>query len=312
MKAPQNKLLVYILGPTAIGKTALSIDLAKKFKTEILSADSRQLYRQMEIGTAKPSPIELSEVRHHFINALSVEEAFNVNDFEKLALDKIDEVFKFKDVAFMTGGSGLFLHAIWHGFDESIPGQDKKLREALQKGFEKEGLDYLTARLSLLDPEALSSIDTKNPVRLMRSIEISSQSDKSIAQLKSGAIKNRPFRQLKIGLTMDRKELYARINQRVHDMIANGLVDEVRSLEKYRHHNALRTVGYQEIFRYFDGEYSLEDAIEKIKTNSRRYAKRQMTWFRRYDDINWFDTAEQDKIEELIKEKLNNQHEEIN
>lgn len=305
MKSQPDKLLVYILGPTAVGKTDLAISLAKRFKSEILSADSRQFYKEMEIGTAKPKSSELSAVKHHFINSLSVSEDYNVSDFEKDALKKISDLLKKRKIVFMVGGSGLYLHSIWHGFDENLPGRDPILRAELNKSYENHGIEVLVEKLNHLDSEAIKSIDLKNPVRLVRAIEISTLSNKPLAEIKVNTLKERPFDQLKIGLNMDREKLYNRINLRVDQMLENGLIDEAQRLLKYKDKNALKTVGYQELFRYFDKEITLDEAIEKIKVNSRRYAKRQMSWFRRYNDIEWFEPEHGDAIENRIKEKLN-------
>ncbi len=284
----KDKLLVYVVGPTAIGKTGLTIKLAEYYKSEILSADSRQFYREMNIGTAKPSEEELSRVIHHFINSHSIKEEYNVSEYENDALHIIDELFQKKDVVFVTGGSGLYLHSLWHGFSGDLPGQDEELRNRLNKLFEEHGIEALQDELNQIDPDALNSIDENNPVRIMRAIEIVHQSQKPLSEFKNAEAKERPFEQLIIGLEMDREMLYQRINDRVDQMINNGLEDEAKSLYKYKDKNALKTVGYQELFRYFAGEITVDEAIEKIKVNSRRYAKRQITWFKRYPEIEWF------------------------
>jgi len=304
MKNQPNKLLVFILGPTAVGKTALTLSLAQKFNSEILSADSRQFYRELEIGTAKPSSQELNTVKHHFINSLSITDDYNVSKFEKDALKCIGDQFDNGDITFVVGGSGLYLHSIWHGFDDNLPGRDEDLRKELNELYNNQGIQPLIERLEKLDPEATKSIDLNNSVRIVRAIEINMLSKKTLAEIKVNSMKKRPFDQLKIGLNLDREILYDRINQRVDKMIDKGLLKEVQNLLEYKDKNALKTVGYQELFRYFEDEISLDEAIEKIKVNSRRFAKRQMTWFRRYSDIEWFEPGQENEIEKRIKEKL--------
>jgi tRNA dimethylallyltransferase len=306
MKESKNKLLIHIVGPTAIGKTSMSIKVANHYKTEIISADSRQFFKELNIGTAKASEEELNEAPHHLINFLSIKEDFNVSDYQNVAIDHIKQIFNLNDVAVMTGGSGLYLHSIWFGFDESLPDPNPKLRAELEKGFKGQGIDFLIEELKNVDEEALELVDQQNPMRLMRAIEISSASDKSYSSYRSNDAVERPFKQLKIALTMDRKQLHERINKRVDAMMEAGLLKEAKSLLPFRNKNALQTVGYRELFRYFDGEFTLEEAVEKIKTNSRRYAKRQMTWLRRYDDIVYHEAGDFESIIKTIDQTLNN------
>jgi tRNA dimethylallyltransferase len=300
MNELKNKLVVFVMGPTAVGKTSVSITLAKHFNCEIISADSRQFYREMNIGTAKPTPNQLKEVPHHFINSLSIEEEYNVSDFENDVLAKTEELFKTRDLIIVVGGSGLYQHAIWQGIDEEIPASDPELRKELNTLFEKEGIDVLKKKLRDLDPETYYNIDLQNHVRIIRAIEVCLSSNQTYSSLKVARKADRPFKMLKIGLNTDRKELHQRINIRVDEMMSAGLLEEAKNLYPSRSKNALRTVGYRELFRYFDGEMSLEDAVEKIKVNTRRYAKRQMTWYRRYEDIHWFEAGDTEKIIQLI------------
>ena len=300
MKPSNNNLLIFILGPTAVGKTSLSINLAKQYNCEIISADSRQFYRELNIGTAKPDSEQLSVVPHHFINSKSIEEDYNVSDFEKDVLIKTRELFKKNQKIIVVGGSGLYQHAIWHGLDNDIPASDPELRKELNAIFEKDGIDVLQKKLFELDQETYHSIDLQNHIRIIRAIEVCLLSNKPFSKLKISEKANRPFDILKIGLNSDRSELHRRINERVDEMMAAGLLEEAKNLLSHKGKNALMTVGYRELFRYFDGELSLSEAVEKIKVNTRRYAKRQLTWYRRYDDIHWFEPEEIDKITALI------------
>ena len=299
-----NKWALYILGPTAVGKTSFSIKLAKRLNTEIISADSRQFYRQMQIGTAKVTPKEQDGVTHHFINSLDVTDDYNVSTFENQALSTIQSIHSSNESAIIAGGSGLYLHSLWLGMDSELPGQNKDLRSELQRGLNQHGLDWLRQELVKLDEEAGNSVDLNNAVRMIRAIEILKTGYQPLSYYHQNKTKERPFKQLKIGLRLDRDELYERINERVDQMIKSGLIDEARGLLKYKDKNALKTVGYQELFRYFAGELSEDEAIEKIKVNSRRFAKRQLTWFRRYDDIHWFETGKDEEIFDFIQTKM--------
>ncbi|MGB4204648.1 MAG: tRNA (adenosine(37)-N6)-dimethylallyltransferase MiaA [Bacteroidales bacterium] len=296
----EPKLLIVITGATAVGKTSVSTQLAKQLETEIISCDSRQFYKEMQIGTAAPTAEELASVPHHFIRFLSVTEPYDVSRFETDALACLDNLFQKKQFAIMTGGSGLYIDAVCRGFDE-LPDRDPELRIKLQQEYEKYGLEYLQEQVKKLDPEYFGKVDINNPNRLLRAIEVCIITGKTFSQLRKGKLQERPFRILKIVLDRERKELFDRIALRTDKMIADGLVDEVRSLIPYRHFNALKTVGYKEIFEYLDGKISLSQAIEDIKTNTRRYAKRQLTWFKKDTEYKWFHPDETNEIMKLIK-----------
>ncbi|CAM3855397.1 tRNA (adenosine(37)-N6)-dimethylallyltransferase MiaA [Mucilaginibacter galii] len=283
----RSKYLISVAGPTAIGKTAAAIALAGYYQTAILSADSRQFYREMSIGTAKPSTEELAAAPHHFINSHSITDAFNVGDFEREGLALLDDLFTRQDIVLMAGGSGLYLKAITEGFDD-LPDIDPLIRENLNKLFAEKGVAALQERLKIADPAYYLQVDLNNPQRLIRALEVSEGTGKPYSSYRKGSTQQRPFSSIKIGLDMPREELYARINQRVNAMITAGLVDEVKQLLPYRHLNALNTVGYSEIFDYLDDKTDLNKAIEMIKQNTRRFAKRQLTWFRKDKDIQWF------------------------
>lgn len=295
-----KKSLIVILGPTAIGKTKLSIELAKKFNTEIISADSRQFYKEMNIGTAKPSKEELESAKHHFIGNLSVSDNYNVSMFEQQALLCLNKIFHKNRYAIMVGGSGLYINALCHGIDE-LPDPDESLREQLKNLYKTKGIEALKTKLQKLDPEYYAIVDKANPKRLMRGIEVCITSGKKYSSLRSQGYKKRYFNIIKIGLTIKREELFEKINKRVDIMIDSGLLDEAKNLYHYKNLNALNTVGYKELFEYFDKKISLERAIENIKTNTRRYAKRQMTWFKKDKDIKWFNPENIQEIIEYIK-----------
>ncbi|GAC1304710.1 MAG: tRNA (adenosine(37)-N6)-dimethylallyltransferase MiaA [Mucilaginibacter sp.] len=281
-----NKTLVVIAGPTASGKTAAAIELAKKYNTVIISADSRQFYREMSIGTAKPTEEELAAVKHYFINSLSITETFTAGNFEKQALTLLDELFKIHDVVLLVGGSGLFIKAVCEGFDE-VPSADAGIRDKLNLEFKEKGIVTLQERLKLADPEYYAGMDTDNPQRVIRALEVFESTGKPISSYRKASANKRPFRIVKFGLSLPREKLYQRVNRRVDEMVKQGLVEEVRSLLPYRDLNALNTVGYSELFDYFDGKTDLDKAIELIKQNTRRFAKRQMTWFSKDKDIKW-------------------------
>jgi len=284
------KTLIVVAGPTASGKTALAIELAKKFKTEIISADSRQFYREMAIGTAKPAPNELTQAKHHFIDSLSITDSFSVGDFEVEGLALLDDIFKTHDTVIMVGGSGLFIKAICEGFDD-LPVASPEVRDRLNQEFQETGITGLQEKLKAADPVYYNQVDLNNPQRLIRALEVFESTGAPFSSYRKGTTAQRPFRSVKIGIDLPREVLYQRINQRVDDMVAHGLVEEVRSLLPYRHLNALNTVGYSELFDYFDGKTDLETAISLIKQNTRHFAKRQMTWFRKDQDIRWIDPS---------------------
>lgn len=298
-----SKFLITIVGPTAIGKTALSIQLARAFDCEIISCDSRQFYREMTIGTAVPNADELAAVTHHFIHNKSIFDDYSVGDFEKNALKKLDELFEKRDFAVLVGGSGLYVDAILKGFDE-FPEIDASVREKINHAYAEHGISYLQAEVALLDPDYFSKVDTSNPQRLMRALEVCVATGKPYSSFRNQKKNKRPFTPIVIGLDAARDIIYDRINQRVDIMMQQGLLDEARSVYPNRHLNALQTVGYRELFDYFDGKISLEAAVDEIKKNTRRFAKRQLTWFRRNEDATWFDIGQQDKIADFISDKI--------
>ncbi|WP_293784891.1 tRNA (adenosine(37)-N6)-dimethylallyltransferase MiaA [uncultured Pedobacter sp.] len=302
-QAPKTKTLIAVVGPTAIGKTALAIQLAQHFGTEIISADSRQFFREMAIGTAKPNATELAAAKHHFIDSHSVSQLFSTGDFEVEGLNKLDEIFKEHEVAIMVGGSGLYVNALINGLDD-MPDIDLSIREKLNKQFEEEGLAAIQNQLSELDPEYFAKVDQQNPQRMIRGLEVYLSTGQKLSSMLSATKKERPFNIIKIGLNTDRAVLYDRINRRVDQMMADGLVNEVKSLLTFRKYNALNTVGYSELFDYLDGKHSFEDAVSAIKQNTRRFAKRQLTWFRRDEEINWFEPHQGTAIINFIERKI--------
>lgn len=282
-----TKTLIAIVGPTAIGKTSLSIKLANHFNTEIISADSRQFYKEMSIGTAAPSATELQATKHHFIHHKSIHDAYNVGEFEKDSLTLLEELFKTHNTMIMVGGSGLYVDAVLNGLDD-FPDVDKSIREALMQQLESKGLLALQLQLKELDTAAYSNIDIYNPHRLIRALEICIGTKKPYSSFLGQKQKKRNFNSICIGLTADRELIYNRINERVDVMIETGLIEEAKTLYKYRSLNALNTVGYKELFAHFDDENDLETAISEIKKNTRRFAKRQLTWYRKKPSIKWF------------------------
>ena len=283
-----KKNLIVVVGPTAIGKTALAIDLAQYFSTEIVSADSRQFFQEMDIGTAKPSADELAAVPHHFVNSHSINTFFSTGDFEKQALEKIDTLFNVHEQLVMVGGSGLYINAVCNGLDE-LPDTDLTIRADLKEKFATEGIEAIKQQLAVADPEFYARVDQANPQRMIRGLEFFLSTGEKLSTYQTNHKKDRPFKQIKIGLNTDREKLYARINHRVDLMMDAGLLAEVQRLLPYRHLNALNTVGYSELFDHLDGHSTLEQAVDAIKQNTRRFAKRQLTWFRRDPEITWFE-----------------------
>lgn len=283
-----NKFLISIVGPTAIGKTALSIKLANSFNTEIISADSRQFFKEMNIGTAAPTEIELSSAKHHFIHHKSIKDNYNVGAFEKDALATLDMLFKTHNVVIMVGGSGLYVDAVTKGLDD-FPEVDSKIRNALNTNLESQGLPYLQNQLKELDSVTYNSIAIANPHRVIRALEICIGTGKPYSSFLNKKNIKRNFKTITIGLTADREKIYNRINQRVEIMMQHGLLDEVKNLLNFKDLNALNTVGYKELFNYLDGEWTLDFAVSEIKKNSRRFAKRQLTWFKKDENVLWFD-----------------------
>lgn len=292
-----------MVGPTAVGKTAVTIDLANAFDSEIISADSRQFYREMELGTAKPSAEELSLAPHHFINTLSVTQEYSVGQFEKDAISLLDELFHKHEVVFMAGGSGLFVDAVCNGLDK-FPEIDPAIRERLNENYVAKGIAYLQSLLKERDPTYYAQVDVQNPQRLIRALEVIESTGEPFSSFRRQQAADRPFEVLRIGLEMDREKLYERIDMRMDLMIAAGLFEEAERLYQYRSLNALQTVGYKEIFGHLDGEYDKEEAVRLLKRNSRRYAKRQLTWFRRNESVHWFSPNQVAEIKALISEEL--------
>jgi len=290
-----SKTLIVVVGPTAIGKTALAIQLAKYFHTQIISADSRQFFREMKIGTAKPSPSELASVPHHFINSHSVKTLFSTGDFEVEALKLMKDLFNKHDMLIMVGGSGLYIDAVCKGLDD-LPEINLDIRTALNEQLASEGIEKIRKQLLALDPEYFAKVDQSNPQRMIRGLEVVLSTGEKLSSFLTAEKKDRPFKIIKIGLNTDRALLYDRINQRVDLMMEEGLLAEVQSLLPHRQYNALNTVGYSELFDYLDGKADLASAVAMIKQNTRRYAKRQLTWFRRDEKTVWFDPSETQKV----------------
>ena len=299
-----NKLLITVVGATAIGKTALSIQLAQHFNTEIISCDSRQFYKEMSIGTAVPSSEELAAAKHHFIQNRSIFDNYSVGQFEKDALNKLDELFTKHQVVIMVGGSGLYANAVINGLDY-FPEVPPEIRDDLNLQLQNEGIETLQKKLKELDINSYNSIEIDNPHRLIRALEICIGTGKTYSEFKNKPKAPRNFKTIKVGLTADREIMYQRINKRVDIMMQEGLLEEAKKLYSNKELNALQTVGYRELFEYFDGKYSLEFAIEEIKKNTRRFAKRQVTWNKKDTEINWFNFEDNsvkiiDQIEKLI------------
>jgi len=278
--------LISVVGPTGIGKTRLAIDLAKYFGTEIISCDSRQFFKEMKIGTASPSEEELAEAPHHFIGNLSVEDYYSIGQYEEDALKKLDELFEKYEVVVLVGGSMMYEKAVIEGLND-LPEADEKNQEKLQGILEHEGIEKLKDILKELDPEYFSVVDIHNHRRLLRAIDVIWQTDKKYSEQIAVSQDSRDFHAIRIGIEAPREELYDRINRRVDIMMEKGLLEEAKGLEEFKHLTALNTVGYAELFKYFDGEWDLDFAVSEIKKNSRRYAKRQLTWYRKADDIHY-------------------------
>ncbi|ABG60025.1 tRNA (adenosine(37)-N6)-dimethylallyltransferase MiaA [Cytophaga hutchinsonii] len=298
-----NKYVIVVVGPTAAGKTALAVSLAKRFNTAVLSADSRQVFKELSIGTAKATMEEQDGVPHYFVDSISIEESFNAGMFEREGLQLLDTLFLKHDVVIVCGGTGLYVKALLEGMD-ALPQADPELREALNREFEQRGLEVMTGELKEIDPETHAVIDLKNPLRVFRAIEVYRQTGKPLSSFKTGAKQERPFKTIRIGLNMPREELYARIDRRMDRMLEAGLEKEARDNIQYRNYNALQTVGYSEIFGFIDGLYDREEMIRLLKRNSRRYAKRQLTWFSKDAEVKWFHPGEITEITTFIEAKL--------
>lgn len=298
------KTLISIVGPTAIGKTALSIALAQHFNTEIISADSRQFFKEMSIGTAVPSENELASVKHHFIQHIPIKQLYSVGDFEREAIHKLKILFKSNDVVIMVGGSGLYTNAVVNGLD-NFPDIDTSIREQLNIQFQNEGIEGLQKQLQQLDLKSYQNIALDNPKRIIRALEICIGTGKPYSTFLGKTKINRDFNTITIGIDAEREIIYNRINQRVELMIENGLIEEAKSLLPHKELNALNTVGYKELFKYFGGEWTLDFAILEIKKNTRRFAKRQLTWYRKDKTIQWFDhkKASTEALEYILNRK---------
>src|SRR5579859_5256681 len=282
--------VIIIVGPTAVGKTAAAVRLARHFKTKIISADSRQCYRELNIGVAKPSPAELAAVHHYFINSHSIEEEISAATFEELALGYTDEIFRTSPVAVMVGGTGLYIRAFTDGLD-TIPPVDQSIRSHIRLHYEEHGLPWLQEEIKKYDPAFFEQGEIQNPQRVMRALEVRLSTGQSILSFRAREPRKRPFGIRTIGLQLPKDQLHQHIHTRVDAMMSAGLLEEVKTLLPYRHHNALQTVGYKELFEYLDGKYTLDQAVTAIKTNTRQYAKRQLTWFRRDLSVRWTDPA---------------------
>jgi len=299
----QQKTAIIIAGPTAVGKTALSISLANHFQTEIISADSRQCYQELNIGVAKPTLAELQSVKHHFINSHNIFSSLNAAGFERFALSIAAEIFQLHDQLIVTGGTGLYMKAFVSGFDQ-MPVIPAEIRESVRAIFQAEGLAGLRVKLESEDPLFAASADMSNPQRMMRALEFVRTAGTSIRNYQHDKRNERPFKIISIGLELPRKELYDRINERVDKMMESGLLEEVKELLPYKQLNALQTVGYRELFDYLEGSINLEKAVEKIKQNSRHYAKRQLTWFKADTNIRWFHPDDEESIIAFITDMI--------
>lgn len=297
------KTLIVLIGPTGVGKTELSLRLAEQFHTCIVSADSRQLYADLKIGTAAPTHEQLQRVQHYFVGTLKLTDYYSAAQYEAEALQLVGTLFTEHDTVLLTGGSMMYVDAICKGIDD-IPTVDTETRQLMLYKYETEGLERLCSELKLLDPEYYKIVDLKNPKRVVHALEICYMTGKTYTSFRTQQKKGRSFRIIKIGLTRDREELYQRINRRVEQMITDGLVEEARRVYPYRTLNSLNTVGYKEIFKYLDGEWTLPFAIEKIQQNSRIYSRKQMTWFKRDQDIHWFHPEQETEILMYLRSQL--------
>ncbi len=297
----KKKTLVVVLGPTAVGKTDIAIRLARELHTEIISADSRQLYLEIPIGTAAPAVNQRAAVPHHFTGMLSLHQDYNVSQYEKEVLALLRQKFCEHDVMIMCGGSGLYIDAVCKGIDP-LPDSDPGLRKSLQEKWQQQGIGALQEQLKSLDPEYFAQVDRQNHKRLLRAIEVCLQTGQKYSELRLNKPQKRNFNILKIGLNLPREQLFDRINRRTEIMLENGWLEEAKKALSFRNQNALNTVGYKELFAYLDGKLTLEEAIEKIKTNTRRYAKRQLTWFKKDKEIRWFSPEDVEVILQFVKE----------
>ena len=297
-----EKTLIVITGPTAVGKTALCMDLAKHFNTPIINADSRQIYRELKIGTARPSNKQMSEVKHYFVGTLGMDDYYSASLYEQQVLALLDDIFKTSDYALLSGGSMMYIDAVCNGIDD-IPTVDDETRETLKKRLLMEGLESLCEELRQRDPEYYEIVDKQNPRRVVHALEICVMTGKPYSSFRTQEKKVRPFRIIKIGLTRPREELYKRINRRVDKMMKDGLLEEAKEMYPKREVNALNTVGYKELFEYMKGKFTLHEAVERIKGNTRRYARKQLTWYKKDEQIRWFHPDDKDEIISYIEQQ---------
>ncbi len=300
--SPMNNTLVVLGGPTASGKTGTGIHLAQHYKSEIISADSRQIYREPVIGTAKPQPAQLAAIPHHFIGHISVKEYYNASLYETQVLELLNRLFQKHNVVFMVGGSGLYIDAVCSGIDD-LPTIDPVIRERLWNAFREEGIESLQHTLNEFDPESYNRIDLNNHYRVLKALEVCIQTGRPYSSFLTGKERQRDFRVIRMAMHLDRDVLYDRINRRVDHMISLGLVEEARSLMHLRSCNAMKTVGYREIFRYLDGAYDLDEAIDHIRRNTRKYARKQITWFRKNNRYRWFEPGDTKSMIRYIETK---------
>jgi tRNA dimethylallyltransferase len=291
--------LIVVTGPTAVGKTALTIEIAKHYGIPIINADSRQIYQELKIGTASPTAEQMQQVKHYFVGTKSITDYYNASMYEQEVVQLLEKLFVDSPVQLLSGGSMMYIDAVCNGIDD-IPTVRDDIRNEMKRRYQEEGLDALCEDLRRLDPEHYEVVDRQNHRRVIHALEICYQTGKTYTSFRTQKRKERPFRIVKIGLTRDRQELYDRINQRVDTMMSEGLLDEVRSVSAYRSTNALNTVGYKELFDYLDGRWPLEEAVERIKGNTRRYARKQLTWYKRDEQVTWFHPDQQDKILKFI------------
>lgn len=289
------KTLIVITGPTAVGKTALCLELAEYFGIPIINADSRQIFRELKIGTAAPTEEQLRRVRHYFVGTLGLEDYYSASLFEQQVMELLGQLFQTSDYALMSGGSMMYIDAVCNGIDD-IPTVDDDTRSTMKRRLAEEGLEALCEELRQLDPEHYAIVDRRNPRRVVHALEICHMTGLPYSSFRTSAHKPRPFNIKKIGLTLPREQLYERINMRVDQMMAHGLLDEARQLLPHRHLNALNTVGYKEMFAYLDGTWTLTEAVERMKGNTRRYARKQLTWFKKDTQVKWFSTDDKDNI----------------
>jgi len=299
------KTLIVLLGPTGVGKTELSLKLAESLGSSVISADSRQLYRELTIGTAVPAPEEQAQIKHYFVGTLQLTDYYSASQYEEDVISLLDNLFQSHETILMSGGSMMYIDAVCKGIDD-IPTIDETLRADLRELYQKEGIDPIRQQLKLLDPVFYRQVDLQNHKRVIHALEICLMAGKPYSSLRTDSSKPRPFRIVKIGLKRDREELYERINQRVDKMMEQGLLEEARSVYHLRHLNSLNTVGYKELFNYFSGEWTLDFAVEKIKQNTRIYSRKQMTWFKRDKEIHWFHPEQMEEIKELIQPASHN------